>query len=1050
MNFLQGTANINDVTVQILGNENGYRYKWVSHESKPIDYSTFLPMLIIDYSASMHTSNSAKPATDATKSLCNSLFEKGFKEVIIVYFGKTSYLLPVTKNDYSSKIDETLNGYFTNQHAFNSNGKFAIDSTFPVEGFDNAIGYIKKVNHQKVFIAFMTDGQFTNDFKKYSEKWNRVSKSLSDIGKEVYVSSIGYKDDYLNNIKEMKTSFDKEKIQFVYSSINKSDEILGALLNVFDEFDFMTVPKINLSYGITLSEDDCVYSKNKLFETFDLIDVLKSVSGVSEDWIKRVIEFEISVGIKETEFQDRIVKDPSKENYKKLMMELVPYFADIQKGYFGLKNEYRSLKTRNVGAWKSLTDRIESLSGFFRNIQAFISADLNEKKSFEMATKINSSITSRHLRTIQRRKIANEINKQSQQNVYELVSENPITVKCVVSGSEKVKVLNADINKLNDYYVCTYTTEEWKDLLNTMMCIPLQYVWREGDDWAPSRANIENVNLAAFVSIEGYKEAQTMFGGLEFPEHKKLYGDDKYIHGAHDKCNSVLPIAIEPFFGYKNSLLKEHLGHMIAGSSLAFRNGHILFYVAAIRQCFNQLLDNNTEKMKHITLLLLNTFRVLTEKINTIYNKESAPVNKRDIIYNIAIGNTAPYLFGNSFESVAFVLTASEKQIDGAYQKYMTEKQVKISLDEFKIELWKMILRHMYISNYTPKELWNSHKTWGMKSAKEIETILKVDGPETFQKYLMSQDKLYAAPKPIINDIEKMRCSGLMKTFKLLVSWGDMLNDSVWDTLTDSYLPFELKAHGNMYGNFTNDILDSVQYWSYWECFAYGQKECYPMKTQKEITRVVVNNINSTYGEGLTGVIADVKELMDYNQRKYETRFLPVTLTFTQHDNLNNLFEKVYKKQIGESEFKATVYEILGNYYSMQITQVLNDDNLDVLHNLYEYCGNRQHNIKLKANTRLPYSCPGNTSSPYFLQGFTDVEFSMYYKPLGFGWSTKKYRNWIDDLHPYMAEKMADYDNENSFVQNVLDHINAYQTYEKKPINVYEKEVRYFFNQFKQ
>lgn len=1057
MDFIQGTFVKEGVKIEILGSDQtGYRYRWLeSTNDDKIDYSTCLPVLIMDYSASMQNSNSAQPATDGTKTLCKSLFSKGITKILLVYFGATSYPFEVTMDNYAGRIDETLRGYFANQEAYQLCGKFKIDATVPTYAFNDVYKYLNTTKENEIFITFMTDGQFNNyDNNYYDNEWKKIVTNLYTLKKTINIASIGYKDDYLKNIQQMKIAFDGVRIPFTYTTISKAIEIEATLLNTSEEFDIGCMPKLDLKNGLTIVQGECVYAKDKLFDDLIPANIIENdtdKTGVSALWVQKVISLEISIGLKENDIRTKMGSTQSKSLYVEIVKDLVPYFTNLHKLYMELKSEYKSLKSRDIPSWKSLYEKIETFSKLFRDIQLFVSSELDEKKSFEIATKINKSITSQHARSLQRRKITNEANK-AKNKIFKitLINEDPVTLKCVYENEKyTIEKLNAPIDKLNEHFTCTYSLEEWSDLLNTLIGIPFQYTWKSNDDWTPSKSCIDYVSLASTVSMDGYKETQSIFGVIESPEHKTLYGDNKYISSAHDKCNSFLPIAVDPFFCVKLDMLKQHLGHMMAGSNLAYRNPHLLLYVAVLKQCFNQLLDNDSEKLRHIILLLLNTFKLATDKISVIHDKNQISVSKEDILLNIAKGNTAPYLFASAWESAIFLLSTSESDLMKSFEKYKSDSNEDVTnLDQYKFQLWKMVLRHMHIMSFDKKDTWESHKTWDLKNASEMELILKTEGEDAFNKYLMSENKLLNIPNVIKNDLEMMRDGKLIKLFKSLVNFGDTLNDSVWNEFNKSFLPIKFIQKTTINILFTDEIYDTIGYWSYWESYAYGHKECYPVKTQKEISKVVTNNINAKYGESLTGAIADVKEYIDFKSRTRETRFLPVTFTPAQSIKINELFKKVYLKRCNEDEFKTEFKSIMDKKYCEQIGQTLVEDGVDVLANLFVYCSRYLHSLKMKTS-RLPRNCPANPSSPYFLQDMGEINFVQYYRPCGFGWTDKKYRDWIDDLHTYMDNRLCYYTDAKSFADDVMHHVLTFRTAGKISPDQYRSEAEHFFNKFK-
>lgn len=70
-----------------------------------------------------------------------------------------------------------------------------------------------------------------------------------------------------------------------------------------------------------------------------------------------------------------------------------------------------------------------------------------------------------------------------------------------------------DIETLNDEFKCFYTQDNWEEMLNTLLCIPIEYDWKSGDDWCSGRATIKKVSMSGYLSLDGFKEMQEIFGG---------------------------------------------------------------------------------------------------------------------------------------------------------------------------------------------------------------------------------------------------------------------------------------------------------------------------------------------------------------------------------------------------------------------------------------------------------------------------------------------------------------------------------------------------------
>jgi len=636
MEFVQGSFIKDNALVTVVGSNNGYKYHYSKclKEKKGIDTKQIIPTVILDLSGSMYNSKSAVPALESTRSICEELFNSGFEKVLAILFGNNAICLELSSDNCSSKLSQ--------YHMHSSYLPWDSNQTRPTEAFKRMHEYFSKNKFSQSFVIFLTDGEFNgmNDYQ-YQYEWKQICNDLSKLNMQFQLNSIGYQNDNLNNIKSMKKSFDSVNIPFTYKTIVNSSEIEKTMKECLLDLNLESIDRVCFDDQVLLEGDD-IYSSKRYFDKLEPIDVLKQNTenkGVSQEWIMDVIDFEISLGLMRTRAMKKL-KDATgllknqTEEYRKIFGDLVPYYNNIQKRYMELRTQYRSIKSRDIPVWKSLLDEIDDFNKLMRDVQSLISEQLNEKRSFEISTKITNSVSSRHLRTLQRRKVYNEQQHGKQNTVnIKVISEEPLKLECEFeSGKILRRDLTSSLKELNSVYTCMYTIDQWDTMLNTVIGIPIQYKWKETDDWSPAKSFIEDISSSNFISMEGYREMQSIFGNILTPEHQLLYGNQKYVKSEHDQVNALIPVATDPFFLEKVSMVKERLGHMVAGSSLTFSNRHILFYVAVLRQCFNQLLSNNTEKMRGITLLLLNTFRLLTDKMNTIFDKAQKPLSKWEIL----------------------------------------------------------------------------------------------------------------------------------------------------------------------------------------------------------------------------------------------------------------------------------------------------------------------------------------------------------------------------------------------------------------------------------
>lgn len=1043
--FIQGSFESKSNQILVSGNKSGYKYIW-KNKSENINQVNILPVLIMDYSASMVSSNSINPVRESLINICDKLFKKPnliISDIILIFFGTTAHQITCNKSNYNSEINKLTDNYNNNQteHLFSRNG------TDPTTAFE----LLTKLNPDPNYIIysiFMTDGAFNGKTEyQYESSWSNISKNLYSKKNKTIINTIGYQNDSVKNIKTMVNLFGKNNIPVVYTTIKSPNQISQTMVNYLEDLDSLIIPQFKFLDNIIFNLGEPIYSESKLFDilspNYDL-DTRSKSYGVPESYLLDLILFEIQIGLYEAKLSENISQIQKSENptekYKKLIQDLVPYFSKIQKKYLKYKNKFKSIKSRNIPEFKSLYSAIDNLSSLFRSAQNLISAELDEKKQFEIQTKLTGLISSRHQRSLQRRRIQNELNQQEIILNITIKTPDPLTL----AYNSEIKIINSKLSDLNNYYSCFYSQDSWEDLLNTIFGIPIQYSWKENDDYAASRTYIELISTSNFISESGYSEIQNLFGKLD---HDKLYGDTKYLKSAHDCVNSYIPVATDPYFISKFDLIKSRLGHMMAGSNLGFVNRHILFYVAVIKQAFNQLLDNNHEKLRHIIILLLNSFRILTDHKSCIFTKDGVALSKSEIIYNIAIGNTVPYLFASGFESVIYLITANKSDLDIANGKYNTNNNILAQQDFIKL-LWRMVFRHLVIYISETKNTWENPATWNIPDEATIKIKLLSEGTQALPKYLLSDKSVLNIPDIIQSEISQTLDSKLIKLFKKFMEFNNYFSDNFWSDFNKNYLPVltekyisEIKPVIYISEPEFRDII----YWSHWEFLVFGNKEIYPLRDHFEISKSVANIINHKYSKDLTDILADIQEYQIFKSRQYETRYLPIPFAESEINKLNILFDKIFCKNISEPDFKNNIRELLGAYTCKQLDETLTKDNLDILKNLYGFCQLNSNKILLKSDSKLPYSCPSHATSPYFLQVLSEKKFLEYYHPLGLGWANKKYRDWVNDLHPYMVTKIRLLNNIEEFVQDILNHIKNFNLDYSSRVS----EIREFYIKFK-
>ena len=1057
--LVQGFVSQNDTKLNVLGLNGKYSYSFTSSEEDLSKQQVpSVPVMIMDFSWSMQNSNSAKPALDSVKETCKKLFSEGFEKVYLIFFGKTAYFMKVEQSNYSTSIDSKMNNYFNSSFFFETDGCFNPTGTIPQLAFQLFFSEIKNNPEPKYNVIFMTDGEF-NGTKNNQHEWKYlIDNYLSKINSDFEFHTIGYQGDYLKNIIDMKSEFDKTSSIYNYYTISSHTEIEKKMKEITDTFESFKVQKLTLPNGQVLLEGEIYFSNTFLFENITPINNINLENlgkGITKEWLLQVLDLTLELGLKEQNVTDRMKESINNKNakilYQEIVKELAIYYNNLPQKYLGLKKGVSSLKSRNVTCWKLLTERVQSFCSKFKEVQELVSNELNDKKQFEIATHIANSVKSRHLRTLQRRRINNEANvKHTGDFTIDIESFDPL-VLVKTYGDQTLKItMDSKQEQLDEYYTCFYTQDEWSCMLNSLFGIPIKYSWKEGDDWTPSRANIENVSVAGYISHEGYSDVQELFGAKN-SDHTTLYKNEAYIKSAHDGTNAYVPIATDPFFLSKISIVKERLGHMIAGSNLAFASRHILLYVAVVKQIINSLIDNQmSEKLSHTLLLVLNTFRLLTTKLNTVFNKDQTSASKADILLNIANGNTATYLFNGPYDCAVFALIAHSNDYETARNTFNSQNNKNLDQLQFKSLVWKMIYRHFLIVRYEHEAKFEDPLEWGLSSQQDVKIKLEEhlktksyeDAVLEINKDMMTVDKLYNLPESLQNFVNKNHESRMTRVFMEFVKLADSINDETWDKFNKFFLPIELVCNNNIRTTLIDQELKDLVFYTYWDCCVYGQKECVPLKQYDDLKKHIVNKINNNYGEQLRSVLGDAYELVEFRKRRYETRALPVNFTTGMELQVNELFGDVFNNKLDEHQFKQQMRSILGEYACYYFDDALNKDNIDVLKNLYEYCKTRVHTITIKL-TALPFSSPANPTSPIFLQKLTDIEFSAYYRPIGFGYKGKKYSDWANDLHPKMVENL--HQKEDDFVRIILEYVGSCKPFS---IEKYEPYVKSFYRSF--
>ena len=1111
-----GTIDYNTNKIQFTGTPT-IGFKYVLKELAQTEKTVVKPTIafICDFSWSMQ--NMAKPFLDSIKTTCMHLFNNDTREILLVFFGETPYLFPITSDTIDKKLSDVMDLYFDQPNIYEKLGKFQPNATVPELAFNVLIDYISKVSNIKSLqILFTTDGQFNGDRRSstliknyYQTQWKEIATKISKLNIENYnIICLSIKNDSLDNIKLMNDCFNttKNNNMLTYNTIKEIAELPNAFQNIMNQMSLILIPRVHL-HGLTLILDEPVYSMTNLTTQYPIVltsdkqevDVYvnpqnpNKLTKIPQEWKDKVIALEIEIGIYENDILSsfknisKLQMSEQKTGYKLLVQKMIPQFNKFMYKKMELGQEVKSLKSRNIGIWKLLTAKYEDFIKLLSDIQLLVTEELNEKKSFEISTNIN--LNSKHSKTMARRRILNEHNRSNIAMIDKstIVSTNPLKLSISIKNNESIEELLSSQEALDEEFICFYTQANWSDVFeeSSLFGILMKYEHKENDDWTPSRANISHISTSGISSLEGYEEIQNIVGGIN-PVHQDLYGSNKYIDIAHDKTNAWLPIATDPFIFKKAYIVKERLSHMLVGSNIAYTNRHILIYTAALRQTINQLLTNDTFKMKSYVVCIVNTFRMLAKHINPISDKAQKAMSNSQVLYNISIGNTAPYLFSTPWEPTMYGLICSGNEYQQACDNYNDNSTNKVTLKEFRKLVWLMIFRSFVIRKYENDEYtvnnnvnsnvnnnvnnnvnsnvnsnvdganinikdWiNPEKTWGLDNADQIKKTLEKEGPECINNLLMTEEKINnISPQKIKDDIYKISTSWtLVNIFKIILKFTNECDDGFWDQYSKKFIFDEkdLNVMTEMVTMSNNDFTNIIHN-TYWECYLYGCKECFPCKSYDEMKSQIVKRINNSYGDSLNEILNDYNELNEFKKRKYETRYLPITMTPDMVSVINLSFDQVYNHKAKLDDFIKIMRSVLGPRVCRQIDEAFDVDKVDVLKNLYEFCQKKNHQLKLKP-TMLPYSCPAEACSPLFLQELSEIEFSRYFRPLGFGWANKKYSSWVGDLHPFMVSNVQKYSDVDSFIKVVLAHVNEFKSSSERNIDNYKDEIRNFYDQY--
>jgi hypothetical protein len=1033
-----------------------------------------LIVYFIDLSYSMVNTDLERPFLEAVHQSIKKLFIDGQETIHICFWGSSSYCFPVNESNYESEIVRIQNGNY-----------FSGSGTYPQKACTDLISYLDKIknkNWDNCEMIFTTDGQFhetdTNFWKTFPANFCKTTGTT-----QFSMTAIGVVNDHLNNIKSIAYALeDHQYCAFSYHTIQNAqvdDEFISTMLQVVDNIQTGSQKKVIIN-DITFELDNPVYltfnqNLQEFFKDCQIENIEATVKqGVSIEWKNKVFSQELSVAMTIQKVNQKLAqKNP---DYKSLLSYLIECSSKFTGQHKQLIQSYKSIKTRKISEYKALHKMMNEFYELTRQVQALSNVS-SDKEAFAIKTQLTRN--ARHNDSLVRRFIKNKKKFEKEENDFTVTITDTqglaiIDLINTTNGNSKY-IMSVPTETLNAILKCYFTLSDWLDTVteSAVLGIPCSYNWKDNDDWAPSKSYLE-IQTGLFISIQGMEDAQMEAIGLN-PLHKDLYNArNPFLKLFGDtKCNSMIPVATDPTFMSKFSVARNYLAGIITGSEYGFRSQHILFYTSVFKQLLNMLVDNDFENTKHLIELTINTFRILFNKYRVVFEKDDKPVSKERILYYIATGDTTRHYFASSWDSAIIALVSNKDSYMKALEIYNTEQRKELTLPEFKIQIYKMVFRNMWIhflgsnSGSNLGKNWSRTNSWNIPDEKIIAQAVRKYGESALRDYILSNEKISANPIPNLlqTDIDEWyQNHKLVKLFKAMLLFADTCDDTFYTKFNKSFLysPMLCTADGPLTTYFQDPIiLKNLMYWTTWEKLIYGEKECYPFRNEELVIPHIVNRVNSFFSGELRFVIKDIQELETFRKRRYETRYLPVTFTVAMESSINKLFASVYARNVDLDTFRAGIKDIIGPRYYLQIEDALVKDQIDVLKNLFEYCCRIKHSLIIKDTPKyickngydnppsnLPYSCPANTTSPRFLQSFGDSEFRSYYAPVGMGNETKKYKDWIPDLHNLMSTFHKSAKSKDEFIKKVLGYVKTYDAYDGRDLKNYEEECGEYYDKF--
>ncbi|MCJ7425134.1 hypothetical protein MUP01_12840, partial [Candidatus Bathyarchaeota archaeon] len=672
----------------------------------------------------------------------------------------------------------------------------------------------------------------------------------------------------------------QECTEFSYHTIQNPKnqaEFEKVMDSAVSEMRSTRIQKVSLgSHSLTMGNP--IYVTEKLSSLFGNAEITQtqvpeSDQGVSREWRDNICFLEIDVAFAMQAVSKSIADISNKSiNHKTLLSQMIDQGNQFTAKYKKLIQTYKSLRSRKISDAKSLHATINQFYELIREVQT-LSNITSEKEAFAIKTQITRN--ARHNDSLFRRLVKNKEKFSKEEEPFSFtLTDNKITA--TKDQVTKTYELVSSLDTLNSTFKCFWTLAEWNDIVEegTVFGLPVSYNWKDNDDWAPSKAYVNIPESGLLISLQGMEESQ-MDIFSQNPLHEnlynaknpflKLFGDTKY--------NSLIPLATDPTILDKFPVTRNYLSGVITGSEYGFRNQHVLYYISILKQLLNMQIDNDTEHTRHMILLTLNTFRILSSKFNLVFEKDDKAVSQARMLYYISIGDTNRHYFASGFDSAIMALVASDKNYQAAHEIYKQEQKSQITFDNFKIKIWEMVFRNIWLHAIDTSDLqmksWTSPFSWGIPDEKIVAKRIQAEGDSALKDLILTNEKINNSDIPSTLQATVLgwqKNHKLVKLFLALVEIADSTDSVFWDKFNRSFLFTKLTQSGLLTEYFKSPkIIQDLLYWTSWEKNIYGEKDCYPYRNAELVIPHIVNRVNAYFTGDLRALIKDIQELELFN-----------------------------------------------------------------------------------------------------------------------------------------------------------------------------------------